>query len=114
MSLLPNPLIALFEPDIEVRAGTEHLAGAGEDHGADAVVAGEDGEDLLELEHHGGCEGVVVAGAVEGDGDDGCGGMAGVWVVREADLDVRDGGIGAGRWGWERWHVSGGGGCGGG
>lgn len=87
------------ESPAQVGAGAEHLARAGDDDAADAVVEVEESEGFFELFGHCGLrEGIVFLWAVEGEDQNRGWGRGGCGVVGDLDLGVGEGGVGV----WER------------
>lgn len=95
--MLINLLLLLpIKPQLQIRTRAENLAGASEHDAFHAVVCVEERVRVLELEHHGVGEGIVVLRAVEREDDDG----RVLFVVLR--LDLREGEVVVGFWEGER------------
>lgn len=94
------------EPDLEVGAGAERMAGPGQHDGLDALVDVAQAKDSLELLGHLLREGVALVGAVQGDHHDGGGGCGARRRVRDLDMAEREGFVGGGDLdgGWREVH----------
>lgn len=68
--MLIRGLTTSIKPDLEVSASAEDTPVTRNDNDLDAVVDIEHAVRLLELQHHGSREGIVVLGAVQREDDD--------------------------------------------